>query len=175
MSAGASAGGLRPRSYLYRPLPPTRIWHNGGVTLARPLAAAALAAAAVALTAQAAFTAGNLVSASSVGSSATGINAAAVQPALCRTNSVSPTSVKVANTTAYTGSTGADLIVGADWSGTSSNITISGGGGKDCIVAGAVKSGRTLTMSPANGSGSVCIKGPGPGSYTYGPGCAVKG
>ncbi len=156
-------------------LPLTGVWHNGGVKLLRILALSAVLLVAVGGLGKLAFTASNSVAASSVGSSSAAITAATLQPALCASNGVAPTSVRRATsaTASFTGTTGADLIVSAIRA--TSSITLNGGGGKDCIVAGAVNSGRRITMSPTSGSGSVCIKGPGPGTYTYGAGCAVQG
>lgn len=117
-----------------------------------------------------AFTAGNTVAASKVGSSATVITATSLQPAVCASNGVVPTSVRIASTATHVGTAGADLIVSTF---STNNQTISGGGGKDCIVAGSVAAVKRITMNPATGSGSVCVKGPGPGTYRYGSGCAV--
>ena len=98
------------------------------------------------------------------------VTAATLQKAVCAANGVSPTRVVSGAANPLNGTTGADLILGTR----NNTQTLSGGGGKDCLVAGSVPSGKTITLSPTAGSGSVCVKGPGPGSYTYGAGCAVK-
>ena len=117
-----------------------------------------------------AFTAGNTVAASRVGESTAAINAAALQKAVCAANGVNPTTTVSGVANPLNGTAGADLILGTR----NNTQTLNGGGGKDCIVAGSVPSGKTITMAPTAGSGSVCVKGPGPGTYTYGAGCAVK-
>ena len=141
--------------------------------LVRTLVLTCLVLVGVAAGGKLAFTAGNTVAASRVGSpAAQSITAATLQPAVCTSNGVSPVgAARNASTTPYTGTASADLILGTY---TANNQTINGGGGKDCIVAGQGKSGKSVTMSPAAGSGSVCVKGPGPATYVYGGGCAVK-
>ena len=129
-----------------------------------------IAVVAVAVSANLAFTAGNTVAASKIGSHTAAITAATLQPAVCTANGVSPVNVISGTANPLNGTSAANLIIGTR----NNTQTLSGGGGKDCIVAGAVPSGKTITMSPTAGSGSVCVKGPGPGSYTYGSGCAVK-
>lgn len=143
--------------------------------LLRILALSAVLLVAVGGLGKLAFTASNTVAASRVGSSSAAITASTLQPALCLSNGVTPTSVQRATsaTANFTGTASADLIVSAITA--TGNISLNGGGGKDCIVAGAVSAGKKITMSPTSGSGSVCIKGQGPGTYTYGAGCAVKG
>ena len=126
--------------------------------------------AAAALSANLAFTAGNTVAASRVGNSTATISAAALQKAVCAANGVNPTTTVSGVANPLNGTAGADLILGTR----NNTQTLNGGGGKDCIVAGSVPSGKTITMAPTAGSGSVCVKGPGPGTYTYGAGCAVK-
>ena len=125
--------------------------------------------ATAAVSANLAFTAGNTVAASNVGSHAAAITAVALQPAVCAANGVSPTTIVSGTANPLNGTAAANLILGTR----NNTQTLNGGGGKDCIVAGAVPSGKTITMAPTTGSGSVCVKGPGPGSYTYGAGCAV--
>lgn len=127
--------------------------------------------AAVALS-TAAFTGGNTVPPSKVGTTATAITPTTLSPSLCRSNGVTADNLIVSSSSTVNGNSGDDLIITTN---TSSNQTLRGNGGKDCLVAGRINSGRTITMTPSFGSGSVCIKGPGPGSYSYGSGCAVKG
>lgn len=119
-----------------------------------------------------ALTASSTVSASNVGSSAQTITAAAKAPALCRSNGVVASTLIVSASATVNGTAAANLIIG---NRQTNSQTINGGGGKDCLVAGGVPVGRTVTMAPTSGSGSVCIKGPGPGAYTYGTGCAIRG
>ncbi len=126
--------------------------------------------AAAAVCANLAFTSSNTVAASRVGSASAAITAAALQKAVCAANGVNPTTIVSGATNPLNGTAGADLILGTR----NNTQTLNGGGGKDCIVAGSVPTGRTITMSPSAGSGSVCVKGPGPGSYAYGSGCAVQ-
>ena len=126
--------------------------------------------AALAASANLAFTAGNTVAASKVGSHIATVTAATLQKAVCAANGVNPTSIVSGSANPLNGTAGANLILGTR----NNTQTLSGGGGKDCLVAGSVPTGKTVTLSPAAGSGSVCVKGPGPGSYTYGSGCAVK-
>lgn len=135
-----------PPSYA-RVVLPTRAWHNWGV--------------------RSAGHANRLA----VRSGAHPLAAAALEPALCRSNGVNATVLSITSASSFTGTGAAELIIG----NRNSTQPPNGGGGKDCIVAGAVPSGKTVTMAPASGSGSVCVKGPGPGSYTYGAGCAVRG
>lgn len=141
------------------------------MTFVRTLALCGIAVIGAVAGGKLAFTANNAVAASRVGDSATAITPADLVPAVCSANGVAPTSVIVASTATSNGTAGADLIVS---SLSTNNQTINGSGGKDCIVTGAVVAGKRITMLPANFSGSVCVKGPGPGSYTYGFGCAVK-
>lgn len=119
-----------------------------------------------------AFTASSSVSASQVGSSTQSITTAAKAPALCRSNGVTATNLVVSASATVNGTAASDLIIG---NRLTNNQTLNGGGGKDCIVAGTIPAGRTITMAPTTGSGSVCIKGLGAGTYTYGAGCAVRG
>ena len=141
--------------------------------LVRTLVLTCLVLVGVAAGGKLAFTAGNTVAASRVGSpAAQSITAATLQPAVCTSNGVSPVgAARNASTTPYTGTASADLILGTY---TANNQTINGGGGKDCIVAGKGTAGKSVTMAPTSGSGSVCVKGPGPATYVYGGGCAVK-
>jgi hypothetical protein len=141
--------------------------------LVRTFVFVGLAVAVTAVCANLAFTAANTVAASKVGQQTSAISVASKAPLLCRTNGVVATTLRVTGAGSHTGTSGADLIVrGAN---ATANVSMTGGGGKDCIVAGSVNAGRRITMTPATGSGSVCIKGPGPGTYTYGAGCAVRG
>ena len=138
--------------------------------LARTALLCGAVVAAAALCANLAFTANNTVAASWVGTSTATINAAALQKAVCAANGVNPTTIVSGVANPLNGTAGADLILGTR----NNTQTLNGGGGKDCIVAGSVPNGKTITLAPTAGSGSVCVKGPGPGSYTYGGGCAVK-
>jgi hypothetical protein len=140
------------------------------VKLVRTLALSALVLVAVGAGGKLAFTASSTVAASSVGTSSEAITAATLAPLICRSNGVTATSVRSGTGGTLTGTSASELLIGTR----NNNMTINGGGGKDCIVAGTVPSGKRITMSPSNGSGSVCVAGPGPGSYTYGAGCAVK-
>ena len=143
---------------------------NWGMKLARTALLCGVVVTAVALSANFAFTAGNTVAASRVGKSTTTINAAALQKAICAANGVNPTTIISGSANPLNGTAAANLILGTR----NNTQTLNGGGGKDCIVAGSVISGRTVTMAPTAGRGSVCVEGPGPGSYTYGAGCAVR-
>ncbi len=117
-----------------------------------------------------AFTAGNTVGASKIGSHTAAATAAALQPAVGKATGVHPTSIVFGSASLLKGTQGADLIIGTR----NNPQTLKGHGGKDCLVAGSVPQGKKINMSPAADSGSVCVKGPGPGSYLYGPGCAVR-
>jgi len=118
-----------------------------------------------------ALAASNAVGSSRIGSSVQAVTPAALEPAFCRANGIAPTMLVTGSTATVTGTSGADLLIGSG--GIAQNLV--GNGGKDCIVAGSVPAGKTTTLNPTAGSGSACVKGPGPGSYTYGAGCAFKG
>jgi len=117
------------------------------------------------------LTASNSVPASQAGSSVQAITAAALQPVFCRTNGIMPTGLVSGAGATVTGTTGADLLIGSG--GIAQNLV--GNGGNDCIVAGAVPAGKTTKLNAKTGTLSACVKGPGPGTYTYGPGCSFKG
>jgi hypothetical protein len=127
--------------------------------------------AAVAFVVGSILTASNSVPASRAGSSVRAITAAALQPAFCRTNGITPTGIVSGAGATVTGTAGADLLIGSG--GVAQNLV--GNGGNDCIVAGAVPAGKTTTLNAKSGTVSACVKGPGQGTYTYGPGCAFKG
>jgi len=118
-----------------------------------------------------ALAASNAVGSSRIGSSVQAVTPAALEPAFCRANGIAPMKLVTGSTATVTGTSGADLLIGSG--GIAQNLV--GNGGKDCIVAGSVPAGKTTTLNPTAGSGSACVKGPGPGSYTYGAGCAFKG
>ena len=132
--------------------------------LARTALLSGVGVAAAAVCANLAFTSSNTVAASQVGSASAAITAAALQKAVC---AATPTTTVSGAANPLNGTAAADLILG-----TRNNTQTLNGGGKDCIVAGSLPNGKTITMSPS--TGSVCVKGPGPGSYAYGAGCAVK-
>jgi len=115
--------------------------------------------------------ASNSVPSSSAGSLVQPITPTSLEPSFCRTHGVTPTTVVTGATATVTGTSGSDLLIGRG--GLAQHLV--GNGGTDCIVAGGVPAGKTTTLSPSNASQSACVKGPGPGAYTYGAGCAFKG
>jgi len=115
--------------------------------------------------------ASNTVPSSKAGRLVQTITPAALEPSFCTTHGITATTLVTGATATVTGTSGADLLIGRG--GLAQNLV--GNGGNDCIVAGGVPAGKTTTLSPSVGTQSACVKGPGPGTYSYGAGCAFKG
>jgi hypothetical protein len=116
------------------------------------------------------FTASNTVDASKIGSVTDTITPTTLQPAACaNANPVHPTVKTVSAAAIVTGTQSGELIIG----NRNDTQTIDGAGGNNCVVAGAVPSDKTVTMTASTAGTTVCVKGPGPGSYIYGAGCDI--
>jgi hypothetical protein len=113
----------------------------------------------------------NTIASSALGTSSQAITPTALEPAFCRANGINPTTLITGQGGTVKGASGPDLLIGSG--GIAQNLV--GNGGNDCILAGSVPAGKTTTLNPAVGSVSACIKGPGPGTYTYGAGCVYRG
>ena len=118
-----------------------------------------------------ALAASNVVPSSKAGRSVRAITALALEPAFCKANGINPTGLVTGGGATVTGTAVADLLIGSG--GVAQNLV--GNGGNDCIIAGSVPAGKTTTLNAKTGTSSACIKGPGPGAYSYGAGCAFRG
>src|SRR5213593_2555056 len=91
---------------------------------------------------------GNSVPASLVGRTVPAITPAGLEPAFCRANGITPTSLVTGSAATVTGTTGADLLIGSGGAAQ----TLTGNGGNDCIVAGSVPAGKTTTLNAKSGT-----------------------
>jgi Ca2+-binding RTX toxin-like protein len=122
------------------------------VTPLRLLALAAVVAAVAA--AGSALTAGSVVPASNAGTQSFSVDANALKPAACAALNLT------AIVQGATGTAASELILG-----TAGVDNISGNGGDDCILGG----GGDDKLKGANGTGTVCVGGPGTDSFIQCP------
>jgi hypothetical protein len=109
----------------------------------------------VAVTSIVAFTSGNTVPLRHAGASNKPAALTQLAPSQC--SALSFTNLVVATGTSVSGTSQADLILGRRATGT---LSLSGGNGTDCIVAGG-GAGTTNTIDGGPGAGDICIGAPG--------------
>ncbi len=122
--------------------------------LARPLGALGILLAALATVTG--FTASNTVPVTYAGKSAQALTTMQLAPAHCAALLLDGTIVMSAGASSVTGTTGNDLIVGVNRTGT---VNYSGGAGSDCIVAGG-GAGTKNVIDGGTGSNDICIGPP---------------
>lgn len=135
-----------------RPAPP-RAKRAGKPRLLRWIAPGL--AIAVAGGAAVSFTATNVVPLSNAGVSAQALTLSQLAPSQCGGLNLSHLIVAAGSSTV--GPSGGDLILGRPGTG---NVTLKGGAGDDCIVAGGGPGTRN-TLDGGGGTGDVCIGAPG--------------
>jgi Ca2+-binding RTX toxin-like protein len=108
------------------------------------------------------FTASNTVPVTHAGKSAQAVTAMQLAPYQCAALQLTSTIVMSPGATSVTGSTGNDLIIGVNRTGT---VNYNGKAGDDCIVAGG-GTGTKNIIDGGTGANDICI-GPANATNTF--------